>query len=56
LKGVLALGCFVSMAVADLRKESSWPDTHRWFAEKLTVVYDKILPKLRAEMDSSEAA
>jgi hypothetical protein len=42
---------FITLPVADLRKESSWPDAHRWLAEKLTLVYEKVLPALRAEMD-----
>jgi hypothetical protein len=32
---------FISLAVAELRNESSWPDAQRWFGEKLSTVYDK---------------
>jgi hypothetical protein len=47
---------FITLPIADLRKESSWPEAQRWLAEKLALIYEKVLPALRAEMDSREEA
>lgn len=47
---------FISAPIPELRKELSWPEAHRWFGEKLSLVYEKILPKLRDEMDSRDEA
>ena len=37
-----------------IRKEASWSDLYHWFGEKLSLVYERILPKLRSEMDRHE--
>jgi hypothetical protein len=47
---------FVNCSVTDLRNESSWPEVYRWLGEKLLLVYAKVMPKLREEMDQNEAA
>lgn len=36
---------------ADVRDESSWPALYQWFGEKLSLVYDHVAPRLRAEME-----
>lgn len=38
----------------ELRDESSWPDLYRWLGEKLSLLYELVAPKLRAEMDRSQ--
>jgi len=45
---------FINHPSTDMRNESSWPDLYQWFGEKLALVYDKVVPKLRAEMDLIE--
>jgi len=45
---------FVNQHVADMRNESSWPEVHRWLGEKLTLVYERLVPKLREAMDLNE--
>lgn len=42
---------FLDCAVEYLRDEATWPDLYRWFGEKLSLVYEKLAPRLRAEMD-----
>jgi hypothetical protein len=46
---------YLDHAVADLRNESSWPDVYRWLGEKLSLVYERVTPTLRKEMDRIEA-
>lgn len=36
---------------ADVRDESSWPELYRWLGETLSLVYERVAPKLRMEMD-----
>lgn len=45
---------FVNRAAADLRNESSWADVYRWLGEKLSLLYERVAPKLRDEMDRNE--
>jgi hypothetical protein len=45
---------FVDQAVADLRNESSWTDVYMWLGEKLSLVYERVAPKLRDAMDRNE--
>lgn len=45
---------FVDQPVADLRNETLWPDIYRWISEKLSLVYERVVPKLREEMDLAE--
>jgi uncharacterized protein with ParB-like and HNH nuclease domain len=47
---------FISLSVPELRTESSWLDAHRWFGEKLSLVYESVIPELRDEMDSRDKA
>jgi hypothetical protein len=47
---------FLNFPVSDLRSDSSWTDVYRWLGEKLSLVYEKVLPRLREEMDRDEAA
>lgn len=44
------------LAVADLRNEASWPEVYDWLGKKLSLVYERVAPKLREEMDRSDAA
>lgn len=45
---------FVNQPSTDLRNESSWADVYRWLGEKLSLVYERVAPKLRYEMDRTE--
>ncbi|MFO0894787.1 MAG: DUF262 domain-containing protein [Phycisphaerales bacterium] len=36
---------------AGVRGESSWPALYQWFGEKLSLVYDRVAPKLREAME-----
>lgn len=46
---------FIDRPAEDLRNETSWPEVYRWLAEKLSLVYERIAPKLREEMDRASA-
>ena len=46
---------FIDQLVADLQNETSWPEIYRWIGEKLSLVYERVVPKLREEMDLVEA-
>lgn len=41
---------------ADVLDEASWPELYRWLGEKLTRVYERVVPKLREAMDRGSAA
>jgi len=45
---------FVNYPATDLRNESSWPEVYKWIGEKLSLVYEKIAPILRTEVNSIE--
>jgi hypothetical protein len=45
---------FLDFAVPELRKESSWPEVYKWICEKLSLVYERVTPKLRDAMDKKE--
>jgi Protein of unknown function DUF262/Protein of unknown function (DUF1524)/Domain of unknown function (DUF4268) len=45
----------VSQVTEKVRNESSWSDLYRWLGEKLSIVYEGILPKLRRAMDRHES-
>ena len=47
---------FIDQPVADVRDESLWPEIYRWIGEKLSLVYERVIPKLREEMDRAEAS
>jgi uncharacterized protein with ParB-like and HNH nuclease domain len=36
---------------ADVREESSWPEVYRWLGVTLSLVYARVVPKLREQMD-----
>lgn len=40
----------------ELRNESSWAAVHQWLGEKLSLVYERVGPRLREEMDRESAA
>jgi hypothetical protein len=46
---------FIDQPVTDIRNESLWPEIYRWIGEKLSLVYERVVPKLREEMDLAEA-
>jgi hypothetical protein len=39
--------------LADVRSEATWPELYRWFGEELSLVYECVAPKLRAEMEQA---
>lgn len=43
-------------ACTDLRNESSWGEVYQWIGQKLSVIYERIAPKLRVEMDRIKPA
>ncbi len=45
---------FVNHSAGDVRKESSWSEEYRWLGEKLSIVYERVAPRLRDEMDRSD--
>lgn len=47
---------FVNQTSTDLRNESTWADVYRWLGEKLSLVYERVAPKLRVEMDRTESS
>lgn len=42
---------FINRPLDNARDETSWAKTHPWFGEKLTLLYEKVAPELRKEMD-----
>lgn len=42
---------FIDLPVVDLRNESSWPEVYQWLGQKLSLIYERIAPKLREELD-----
>lgn len=54
VEGRLRARMFVNQPSTDLRNESSWADVYRWLGEKLSLVYERVAPKLRDEMDRTE--
>jgi hypothetical protein len=53
LEGRRRVRMFLNRTVSDTRNEELWPELYPWFGEKLSLLYEKVAPKLRAEMDSS---
>jgi hypothetical protein len=47
---------FINLAGTDLRKESSWADMYRWLGEKLSLIYERVAPKLRDAIDRRESS
>jgi uncharacterized protein with ParB-like and HNH nuclease domain len=46
---------FIDHPVTDIRNETLWPEIYRWIGEKLSLVFERVVPKLRDEMDLAEA-
>ena len=46
---------FMDQPITDIRNETLWPEIYRWIGEKLSLVYEGVVPKLREEMDLAEA-
>jgi hypothetical protein len=46
---------FLDRPTENLRSDSTWPEVYRWFGEHLSVLYEKIAPKLREEFDRADA-
>ena len=42
---------FLDRGADNLRDESTWPQHHKWFGDNLLLLYEKIAPLLRDEMD-----
>ena len=47
---------FINQSATDLRNESFWTDVYQWLGEKLSLVYARVVPKLRHEMDGNGPA
>lgn len=47
---------FVTLHMEDPRNPSSWPPVYAWLGERLSLLQERVLPRLRLEMDRSEAA
>jgi hypothetical protein len=45
---------FINKPISEVRTESSWQELYRWLGEKLSLVYEKVIPTLREEMDRRE--
>ena len=45
---------FIDQSVTNIRNEILWPELYRWVGEKLSLVYERVVPKLREEMDLAE--
>jgi hypothetical protein len=46
---------FIDLTLKDARDEACWVEGYSWLGSKLSLLYEKIAPKLRQEMDQSEA-
>ncbi len=40
----------------EVRDEASWPALYQWLGEKLSLVYERVAPKLREAMEPGDAA
>ena len=47
-------GCSSACPLSNCVRSSSWSTAQQWFGDKLSVVYEKVIPKLRDEMDSRD--
>lgn len=45
---------FLNQSVSDVRDETLWPALHAWIGERLSLLYEKVAPRLRDEMDRVE--
>jgi hypothetical protein len=46
--------CRANQSLRDARSEVSWPEVYPCFGAKLSLLYEKVAPKLREEMDRYE--
>jgi len=46
---------FIDRPADDLRSDTTWPELYKWFGESLSLLYEKIAPKLREELDRTDA-
>ena len=51
VEGRTRVRVFLNQPLQDARNEASWPEVYPWFGEKLSLLYEKVAPKLREEMD-----
>ena len=40
---------FLDRPADDLRTDSTWPELYKWFGDNLSLLYEKIAPRLREE-------
>jgi len=55
IEGRTRVRMFLDQPVANLRNEAEWPEIYRWIGEKLSLVYERLVPNLREAMDRTEA-
>lgn len=53
-EGRLRARMFLAKYVTDLRNEKTWPELYRWLGQKLSLVYERVAPRLRADMSQIE--
>ena len=46
---------FINKSMKDVRDETSWAEVYSWLGNTLSLLYEKIAPKLREDMDQKEA-
>ena len=42
---------YIELPMEHLRDASSWPPAYEWFGSKLALIYEKLFPVLRVEME-----
>jgi hypothetical protein len=47
---------FINQDVSDVRNEACWQEPYQWLGQKLSLIQEKVLPRLREEMDRRETA
>ena len=56
VEGRTRVRMFVNKLIGDARDETKWPEVYGWLGNILSLLYEKVAPKLREEMDRREAA
>ncbi len=56
VEGRTRVRMFIDHSLTDLRIEASWPEVYPWLGEKLSLLYERVAPKLREAMDRHERA
>jgi hypothetical protein len=54
VEGRIRARMFLDFSVPSLRNESSWTAVHEWFGRNLMLVFEKVAPNLREEMERRE--